>query len=61
MINGKIRMALFTGIFVGIIVIISEYMIPLKNSNLIISLLIAGGSALVGGLISIKLFLKESR
>jgi hypothetical protein len=56
MINGKIRMALFTGIFVGIIVIISEYMIPLKNSNLIISLLIAGGSALVGGLISIKVF-----
>lgn len=52
--KAKIRMALFTGLFVGIIVFLSEYIIP--NTNLITSVLLAGLSALVGGLIGNKLF-----
>jgi xanthosine utilization system XapX-like protein len=52
--KANIRMALFTGLFVGIIVFLSEYIIP--NTNLITSVLLAGLSALVGGLIGNKLF-----
>ena len=52
--KGSIGMALFTGLFVGIVVLLSEYLIP--NTSLITSVIIAGLSALVGGLIGNKLF-----
>ena len=50
--------ALFTGLFVGIIVFLSEYLIP--NTSLVISVIIAGLSGLVGGLIGNKLFRNKS-
>lgn len=56
--KGSIGMALFTGLFVGIVVFLSEYLIP--NTSLISSVIIAGLSALVGGLIGNKLFLNIS-
>jgi len=52
--KGSIRSVLFTGIFVGIVVFLSEYLIP--KPNLITSMIIAGLSAIVGGLIGNKLF-----
>ncbi len=52
--KGSIGMALITGLFVGIVVFLSEYLIP--NTSLISSVIIAGLSALVGGLIGNKLF-----
>lgn len=52
--KGSIGMALFTGLFVGIVVFLSNYLIP--NASLITSVIIAGLSALVGGLIGNKLF-----
>lgn len=52
--KGSIGMALFTGLFVGVVVFLSEYLIP--NTSLISSVIIAGLSALVGGLIGNKLF-----
>lgn len=54
----SIGMALFTGIFVGIMVFLSEYLIP--NTSLITSVIIAGLSALIGGLIGNKLFPNKS-
>ena len=56
--KGSIGMALFAGIFVGIVVFLSEYLIP--NKSLITSVIIAGLSALVGGLIGNKLFPNKS-
>ena len=50
--------ALFTGLFVGIIVFLSDYFIP--NTSLVISVIIAGLSGLVGGLIGNKLFQNKS-
>jgi hypothetical protein len=52
--KGGIGMALFTGIFVGIVVFLSEYFIP--NTSLFTKVIIAGLSALISGLIGIKLF-----
>ncbi|WP_096438965.1 hypothetical protein [Alteribacter populi] len=52
--NGSIRIALFTGLFVGIVVLLSEYFIP--KTSLITNVIISGLSALVGGLIGYKLF-----
>ena len=52
--KGSIRSVLFTGIFVWIVVFLSEYLIP--KANLITSMIIAGLSAIVGGLIGNKLF-----
>lgn len=56
--KGSIGMALFTGLFVGIKVLLSGYLIP--NTSLITSMIIAGLSALVGGLIENKIFLNKS-
>ncbi|WP_209369584.1 hypothetical protein [Sediminibacillus dalangtanensis] len=52
--KGSTGMALFTGLFVGIVFFLSEYFFP--NTNLITKVIIAGVSALVGGLIGNKLF-----
>jgi len=54
----NIGMALFTGIFVGIVAFLSEFFIP--NTSIITSVIIAGLSALVGGLIGNKLFPNKS-
>jgi len=54
----NVGVALFTGLFVGTIVFLSEYLIP--NASLVISVIIAGLSALVGGLIGNKLFQNKS-
>ena len=53
----NVGMALFTGLFVGII-FLSEYLIP--NISLVISVIIVGLSTLVGGLIGNKLFQNKS-
>ena len=50
----RIGWALFTGAFVGIVVFISEFFIP--NSNVFNSVIVAGLSALIGGLIGNKIF-----
>ncbi|MFA9559517.1 hypothetical protein ACERII_19590 [Evansella sp. AB-rgal1] len=52
--SGSIGLALFTGLFVAIVVFISEYFIP--NTSVITKVIISGLSALVGGLIGYKLF-----
>lgn len=47
-------MALFTGAFVGIVMFFSEYLI--QDVNVIMKALVAGLSALFGGLIGNRLF-----
>lgn len=47
----KIKQALFTGIFTGIIVFISSFIIPDK---FVFNITVAVLSALIGGLIAIK-------
>lgn len=55
--KGIVWMALFTGMFVGISVFLSEFLMP--DSNIIISVSIATLSALIGGFIGNKLFIKS--
>lgn len=52
--KGRIGSALFTGLFVGIVVFLSEYLYA--NISFITSVIIAGLSALVGAWIGNKLF-----
>lgn len=54
--KGSKGMALFAGIFAGVVVFLSEYLFP--DTSLITKVIIAGLSALVGGLIGNKLFPK---
>lgn len=54
MTKGSIGMALFTGVFVGIVMFFAEFLI--LDSSLFVRVIIAGLSALVGGLIGNKLF-----
>ncbi len=54
----RIDSALFTAIFVGIIVFISEFFFP--DTNSFISIIIGALSALIGGLIANKIFPEES-
>ncbi|KKE79453.1 hypothetical protein DTX80_17205 [Bacilli bacterium] len=49
----NIEWALFTGLFVGIVIFLSEILIP--NANFFISMAISGLSALIGGLIGNKI------
>lgn len=56
---GNIKMALFTGVFVGIVMFFFEYLI--SDVNIVIKVLIAGLSALVGGLLGNKLFPHKSQ
>ncbi|GAA0308808.1 hypothetical protein GGQ92_001180 [Gracilibacillus halotolerans] len=59
MIKGSVGMALFTGIFVGIVVFLSEYIIP-PSTSIVIKVLITGLSAVIGGLLGNKLFPNKS-
>lgn len=52
--KGSIGMALFTGLFVGIVVFTSSFLIPDRNP--FVSIAIAGLAGLIGGLIGNKLF-----
>lgn len=52
--KGNIRVALFTGIFLGIVNFIFEYLIP--DANLFTSIVISVVGVLVGWLIGSKLF-----
>ncbi|MBU9720977.1 MULTISPECIES: hypothetical protein [Bacillaceae] len=52
--SNQLGMVLFTGMFVGIAVFLSEYFI--HTTSLIAKVIIAGLSALVGSLIGSKLF-----
>lgn len=54
--KGSTGMALFAGVFVGVVVFLVEYLIP--NASLITNAIIAGLSALLGGWIGSKLFPK---
>jgi hypothetical protein len=45
------KQALFTGVFAGIIVLISSYFIPNK---LILNLIVAAFSAFIGGILATK-------
>ncbi|MDG5789081.1 hypothetical protein QA612_16615 [Evansella sp. AB-P1] len=57
MFNETMKIALFIGVFVGIIVFIQQYIFP--QATTILSVIIASSSAIVGGLISFKLFRKK--
>ena len=54
----NIDRALFTGLFVGIIIFISEFFFP--DTNSFISIFIGALGALMGYLIGDKIFLKEN-
>lgn len=56
--KGSSGMAIFTGLFVGIVVFLSEYLFP--NTSLVIKVIIVGLSTLVGGLIGSMLFPNKS-
>ncbi|WP_199083987.1 hypothetical protein [Sporosarcina sp. P10] len=47
-------MALFTGVFVLIVMLFIEYLIP--NINALIKIIVVGLSAMIGGMIGNKLF-----
>ena len=55
--EGNGRKALFVGIFVGIVVLLVEYLIP--NTSIITIVIITGISVLLGGWIGSKLFQKN--
>jgi len=55
LIKGSIGIALFTGIFVGIVVFLSEYIFP-PHTNFFIKGIIIGFFGAIGGLIGNKLF-----
>ncbi|GAB4074642.1 hypothetical protein GCM10028778_21450 [Barrientosiimonas marina] len=50
----NIDRALFTGLFVGIIIFLKESLFP--NTNVFLSMLISGSAALIGFLIGDKIF-----
>ncbi|MUV37983.1 hypothetical protein JNUCC1_01791 [Lentibacillus sp. JNUCC-1] len=53
--KGTIGMILFAGLFVGVVVFVSEYLFP--GASVFITAIIAGISALIGGLVGNKVFL----
>lgn len=54
----SIGIALFTGVFVGVVMFLIEFLIP--DSSLFVRVIIAGLSALFGGLIGNKLFTNKA-
>ena len=52
--RGSIGMALFTGVFVLIVMLVIEYLIP--NINTLIKIIVVGLSAMIGGMIGNKFF-----
>ncbi|WP_143560502.1 hypothetical protein [Sporosarcina sp. P12(2017)] len=52
--RGSMGMALFTGVFVLIVMLFIEYLIP--NINALIKIIVVGLSAMIGGMIGNKLF-----
>ncbi|MBD1221985.1 hypothetical protein [Virgibacillus halodenitrificans] len=50
----RLDWALFTGVFVGIAILIMESLI--KNPPFLITIFVAGGAAFIGGLLGNKLF-----
>lgn len=51
---------IFIGIFVGLVVGISQYLIPAELHNLWVSIVVSGIAAIVGGFISTRLFVTNA-
>lgn len=52
----KIKIAIFSGVFTFIIMLISSYFIPDSDNKKIITTIIAGLSGIIGSSLAIKLF-----
>ncbi|AIF45267.1 hypothetical protein [Virgibacillus sp. SK37] len=50
----RLDWALFTGVFVGIVMFVMESLV--KNPPCLITIFVAGGAAFIGGLLGNKLF-----